>query len=114
MEQSRALYILLARLTDEGQKMLHEDRERVNAVTSIVHVPGAALLARYAVLGQYDFVMMVEAQDHSSVARLSLELGARLGLHIETLPAIPLGLFADKKDEEATPVSTREPEPTGL
>jgi len=39
--------------------------------------------------------MMIEADDNDAVARLSLELGMRTGLHLETLPAIPIGFMGD-------------------
>ena len=42
-------------------------------------------------LGRYDFVVMAEAEDNEAVARLSLEIGVKAGLHIETLPATPVG-----------------------
>lgn len=113
MERSWSLYILLARLTDEGQKMLHGDPERLNSVSSTISVPGAELLARYAVLGQYDFVLMIQAQDHGAVARLSLELGARVGMHIETLPAVPMGSLVERAEEKAGLVPSFEPEPAG-
>ena len=111
MEKAGTLYILLARLTDEGQKLLQRDPERLNTISRQILVPGAMLMARYAVLGQYDFIMMVEAQDHGAVARLSLELGALGGLHIETLSAIPLGLLTEPQDEKAAPRPSYEPEP---
>ena len=58
-------------------------------------IPGAEILTQYAVLGRYDFVMLVEADDNDAVARLSLELGMQTGLHLETLPAIPVGFMGD-------------------
>ena len=44
----------------------------------------------YGVLGNYDFVSMVEAPDNASIARFSLNLGVRAGVHVTTLPAIPV------------------------
>ena len=89
------LYILLARLTDEGQRRLADNPETFTRVTNELAVPGAQLLARYAVLGQYDFVVMAEASDPESMAKLSIELGARCGLHIETLMALSANILAE-------------------
>ena len=36
--------------------------------------------------------MMVEAEDNEAVARLSLDIGVRAGLHIETLPVTSIGI----------------------
>jgi hypothetical protein len=47
----------------------------------------------YGVLGRYDFISMLEAEDNEAVARFSLEFGVRAGAHIETLPAVPISRF---------------------
>ena len=75
--------------------MLHGNSNLISDRTRDLNVPGAEILGQYAVLGRYDFVMMVEADDNDAVARLSLELGMRTGLHLETLPAIPIGFMGD-------------------
>ena len=49
--------------------------------------------AQWAVLGQYDFVNIVEAPDEKTVARVSMELGSRGTAHYETLTAIPVDDF---------------------
>lgn len=95
------LYILLARLSDDGQKKMLENPELFNDVCSDLSVPGTQLLARYGVLGEYDFVLIAEAANNESVARLSLSLGARAGLHIETLPAITANFLDMPASESA-------------
>ena len=88
-----SLYFLLGTLTATGQRMVHENHDLVVASTREIEVEGAEILGQYAVLGRYDFVMMVEADDNDAVARLSLEIGVKSGLHIETLPAIAIGFL---------------------
>ena len=91
-----SLYFLLGTLTSTGQKLLHENHNLVVDATRSIAVDGAEILGQYAVLGKYDYLMMVEADDNDAVARLSLEIGVRTGLHIETLPAIAIGFLNDK------------------
>ena len=88
-----SLYLLLGTLTSTGQKMVHDNHEIVVDATRNIEIDGAEILGQYAVLGRYDFVLMVEANDNDAVARLSLEVGVRTGLHIETLPAIAVGFL---------------------
>ncbi len=95
-----SLYFLLGTLTSDGQQMVHENRDQFMVATRSIDIPGAEILGQYAVLGRYDFVMMVEADDNDAVARLSLELGVRAGLHIETLPAIAIGFLTEKSPED--------------
>lgn len=83
-------YIQLLTLTQEGrEKTLHDPEIVLHAQQDIV-VPGVRVLGQYAVLGEYDFVVIVEAPDNESVARFSVALGALVGAHIVTLPTIPI------------------------
>ena len=54
---------------------------------------GVTVTAQWAVLGQYDFVNVVEAPDEKTIARVSMELGSRGTAHYETLSAIPVDDF---------------------
>ena len=62
-----------------------------------VETSSSKVLSQYAVLGRYDFVILSEASDNQSVLRMSLELGVRAGLNIETLPALPIGVLSDEE-----------------
>jgi uncharacterized protein with GYD domain len=96
------LYFLLGTLTEEGQKMLnHNPNLMVDVVVDYnCDGAGAGIMGQYAVLGKYDFVMMAEASDNEAVARLSLEIGVRAGLHIEMLPALPIGVVGEKGPDQ--------------
>ena len=89
------LYFLLGALSSMGQKLIHENHDLVVESTRNISVEGAEILGQYAVLGRYDYLMMVEAYDNDAVARLSLEMGVRPGLHMETLPAIAIGFLSE-------------------
>ncbi len=84
-------YILTLILTPEGRENLLTDSERLHTITSEVETEDTKVLGLYAVLGEYDFVGIVEAPDNDGVARFSLELGVKAGAHIRTMPAIPIG-----------------------
>ena len=94
------LYFLLGTLTEHGQKMLHGDPNIIVDMVVDYSCDGAWIMNQYAVLGKYDFVMMAEASDNEAVARLSLEIGVRVGLHIETLPALPIGVVGEKGPDQ--------------
>ncbi|MCH9018540.1 MAG: GYD domain-containing protein [Chloroflexi bacterium] len=66
-----SLYFLLGTLSAAGQKLVHDDRNLLVKSTREIQIRGAEILGQYAVLGRYDFVMMVEADNNDSVARLS-------------------------------------------
>ena len=51
---------------------------------------GVRVVAQYAVLGPYDFVNVVEAEDAATVARAMLHLASRGSVKTMTLEAIPV------------------------
>ncbi len=90
-----ATFILLTRLTAEGGKTLEADPERIDVVNDQIGAFGCSVLSQYATLGQYDFVTIIEAPDTATVARLSVHLGSRGTVRMETLPAIPRAEFIE-------------------
>jgi uncharacterized protein with GYD domain len=85
-----ATYILLSTLTDEGRKTLKDKPSRIQEVNKEIESMGAKVVGQWAVLGPYDFVNVVEAPNNETIARISLELGARGTIQIMTLAAIPV------------------------
>lgn len=94
-----ATYAVLSKLTDEGRKTLKKKPDRVNEVNSEIANMGAKVLHQFALLGEYDFLTILEARDDISVARVMVELGSRGTLETTTLPAMPVGeLLSQMKD----------------
>jgi uncharacterized protein with GYD domain len=85
-----ATYILLMTLTPEGQAQALEDPEYMLHVHDEVNVGGVQSLGLYAVLGQYDFVLIVDAGNNDEVARFSIEFGVKAKVHVTTLPVVPI------------------------
>jgi uncharacterized protein with GYD domain len=88
-----ATYILLSTLTDEGRKTVKAKPSRIQEVNKEIEAMGAKVVGQWAVLGPYDFVNVVEAPNNETVARISVELGARGTIQIMTMPAIPVEEF---------------------
>jgi hypothetical protein len=57
-------------------------------------------LSQYAVLGKYDYVIMVEADDNEAVGRLALKIGVKGGLNTETLPAMAIGVLTENRPDD--------------
>jgi uncharacterized protein with GYD domain len=91
-----AYYIVLSTLTDEGRKTIKENPKRILEVNKEIEKMGVRVKEQFAVLGQYDFVNIVEAPDNSAVMRMSVELGARGSVQLLTLAAIPVDDFIKK------------------
>jgi uncharacterized protein with GYD domain len=88
-----ATYVLLTKINSAGIKTLQSNPRRIKEVNREIEAQGARVVAQYATLGRYDFVNIVEAKDTEAIARVSVNLGARGTLSIETLSAIPVETF---------------------
>ncbi len=91
-----ATYILLSTLTDDGRKTIKTRPERIQEVNKEIEAMGAKVIDQYACLGQYDFVSIVEAVDNETIARISVDLGARGTIQIMTMPAIRVADFIER------------------
>ena len=85
-----AVYLMLTTLTGEGRKKMEEYPEWLRELNKEVEYMGVKILAQYGLLGQYDFVNIVEAPSDEVAAKLAIHLSARGGLQTLTLTAIPL------------------------
>jgi len=82
-------FVMLTNLTSEGVQTLKNNPSRVQEVNKEVEQLGVKVKEQWAVLGQYDFITIVEAPDAPTMAKVSVELGSRGTMSTQTLAAIP-------------------------
>jgi len=85
-----ALYVMMTNLTDEGRKTVKTNPQRIKEVNKEVEAMGVKILAQYVVLGQYDFINILEAPNNQAIAKVATELGSRGTLQTSTLAAMTL------------------------
>jgi uncharacterized protein with GYD domain len=90
------VYLLLSTLTPQGRATLHGNPERIDAVNTEMERFGCQVIAQYALLGQFDFATLIEAPDNATVAHLSIDLGSRGTISVQTSPAISIDSFEAK------------------
>ena len=96
-----SVYLMLTTLTDAGRKALQEDPEILKEINKEVEFMGVKILTQYALLGQYDFVNIVEAPNNEAVAKLAIRLSAKGTTQTLTLAAISIDdLIATLKERE--------------
>ncbi|MEC9381960.1 MAG: GYD domain-containing protein [Thermodesulfobacteriota bacterium] len=83
-------YIMLSNLTDEGRKTVKMRPERIKEVNNEIEKMGAKVLEQYAVLGEYDFINILEAPNNETISKISIELGSRGTIQFITLAAMPI------------------------
>ncbi len=89
-------FVMLSNLDTAGGQTLHTHPDRLTGVDEEIAVMGCKVIAQYALLGQYDFLTIIDAPDAETAAHLSVDLASRGTVHIQTLPAIPLDTFIAK------------------
>ena len=98
-----SVYLMLTTLTDEGRKAIQEDPETLREINKEVELMGVKILSQYALLGQYDFVNIVEAPRNEAIAKLAIRLSARGTTQTLTLAAITIDNLIDALKNKESP-----------
>lgn len=86
-------YVILSKLTDEGRKTIKKKPGRLLEVNKELEDMGVKVLEQFAVMGEYDFVNIVEAPDNEAIMKMSVELGSRGTIQLLSLPALKIDEF---------------------
>jgi uncharacterized protein with GYD domain len=82
-----ATYIVLTNWTQKGIENVKESPERLDAAKKAFQAAGAELKEFYLVMGKYDMVVVAEAPDDETIAKVALTIGSGGALRTETLRA---------------------------
>jgi uncharacterized protein with GYD domain len=83
-------YAMLTTLGPDGWETLRQNPDRINAVREEVEAIGLKVIAQYALMGQYDFLNIIEAPDEQAMAKAAIMLAARGTMRTTTMQAIPV------------------------
>ncbi|MCX9083018.1 MAG: GYD domain-containing protein [Candidatus Methanoperedens sp.] len=86
-------YIIISNLTDEGAMTLKKNPGRIKEVNAELKKMGVNVIDQYAVLGNFDFISIVEAQDDNMVMKAVVEIASRGSIKTETYKIIPITEF---------------------
>lgn len=86
-------FVMLSTLGPEGHARLRDSPERLREVNADVESMGVKVLQQFALLGQYDFLNILEAPDELTMAKVTTSLAARGTLRTLTLTAIDVEDF---------------------
>ncbi len=85
-----ATFLMLSTIGPNGAATLKDHPGRITEVNSEVEAMGVRIVAQYALLGEWDFLNILEAPDELTMARVATALAARGTLKSITLTAIPV------------------------
>ncbi|MDP2919888.1 MAG: GYD domain-containing protein [Dehalococcoidia bacterium] len=97
------VYVMLTTLTDAGRKAIHEEPERLREINKEVEFAGVKILDQYALLGQYDFLNVLEAPSNEAIAKLAIRLSAKGTTQTLTLAAISIDDLIQTLKQKGTP-----------
>ncbi len=82
-------YIVLCNWTQKGIENVKESPARLDDAKKAFQAMGGQIKAFYLAMGRYDMVLVGEAPDDETVAKIALAIGSRGSVRTETLRAYP-------------------------
>lgn len=86
-------YVMLSTIGPDGFATLREHPERLLEVNADVEAMGVKVLHQWAMLGQWDFLNIIEAPDEVTMAKVATTLAARGTLKTTTFTAVDVRDF---------------------
>ena len=83
-------YVIVSNLTDEGAKTLKKNAGRIKEVNKELKDMGVNVTDQYAVLGNFDFISIVEAEDDDNVMKAVIEIASRGSIKTATYKVVPI------------------------
>jgi uncharacterized protein with GYD domain len=80
-------YITLVHYTEQGVKTFKDLPSRLEETRKVGEAAGAKLVSFYLTMGQYDAVVITDAPDDATVAKLALAAAGRGNVRTETMRA---------------------------
>jgi uncharacterized protein with GYD domain len=77
-------YLMLSTLSEQGLQTLRANPDRLREVNKDVEELGAKVIHQWFLLGPHDFVNIIEADNASVIAKVSIALGARGSVHTQS------------------------------
>lgn len=92
-------YVMLSTLGPDGAARLRDNPQRLKAVNGELEAMGVKVLEQFALLGQYDFLNILEAPDEVTMTKVATALAARGTLKTLTLTAIDVDTYIESLGE---------------
>ncbi len=89
-----ATYAILATLTEKGREDIRGIVDRRQSNLEQLQQAGISIVADYALMGEYDFLYIVEGPDNRTIMSQLVKFASAGTLAFRTMPAIPMDEFA--------------------
>ena len=82
-------YISLVKYTSKGIENVKESPNRLDAVKKLCESMDAKVEGFYLTMGRYDMILIMDAPNAETAAKLVLQITSQGAVSTETLPAFP-------------------------
>ncbi len=89
------VFTALGTLTEQGLRNLEAMSIRHKRAVERAEERGAKILASYALIGQYDFLVILEAPDTKTAIHVLTKEAEHGNVRYQTMEAIPMSEFAE-------------------
>ncbi len=89
------IYAVFSKLTDKGATTILRKPDRILEVNKELEEMGVSVLSQFVVLGEWDFLNIVEAEDDKTLVAALANLNMRGTIHTATYKLIPVEEFID-------------------
>ncbi len=94
------LFVVFSKLTDKGAETLFRKPERVREVNKELEDMGVKVVEQYVVLGDWDFLNIVESPDEKTLLAALTNLNMRGTIRTTTYRIIPVDEFIETLKEK--------------
>ena len=88
------LYVSLGKATMQGVQKIREVGQRYEANRRMYEGMGVKLVGLYALMGEYDYLSIVEAPDNETALKAAVAVSSRGNSTWVTMPAVPIEQFS--------------------
>jgi len=82
-------FITLLNYTQQGMKNIKDGPARLDKAKETYKAMGAEIKGFYLTMGRHDAVVVIEAPDDETIAKVTLAIGSQGNISTETLRAFP-------------------------
>ncbi len=93
-------FVVISKLTDKGAETLFRKPEKVKEVNKELEDMGVKVLQQYVMLGEWDFLNIVEAPDEKTLLAALTNLNMRGTIRTATFRIIPVEEFIEVLKEK--------------
>ena len=86
-------FVMLLNFTQQGAETIKEAPDRVEGNMKAAAAMGIEIKSVHALMGEYDWLVVMEAPDSATVSKLALAASSRGSVTTKTMPAFSMDEF---------------------